>query len=88
MKKRHIKIAVIAASIGLLTVHGCKQSFLDSDQLSQYSPENLDNVEALKGVLNALGRATRGEFFGDSAPLLTESLFSDVAVDSCFNVLL
>lgn len=81
MKKINIKIAAIVASIGLLTVNGCKKSFLDSDQLSQYSPENLDNVDALKGVLNALGRASRNEFFGDSAPLLTESLFSDVAVD-------
>ncbi|MNM61222.1 SusD family protein [compost metagenome] len=81
MKKINIKVAAVFASIILLAVHGCKKSFLDSDQLSQYSPDNLNNVDALKGVLNALGKAARGEFFGDAAPMLTESIFSDVAVE-------
>ena len=76
MKKINIKVAAVFASITLLAVHGCKKSFLDSDQLSQYSPDNLNNVDALKGVLNALGKAARGEFFGDAAPMLTESIFS------------
>jgi hypothetical protein len=81
MKKINIKVAAVFASLALLAANGCKKSFLDSNQLSQYSPNDLNNVDALVGVLNALGRATRGEFFGDSAPLLTESLFSDIAVD-------
>ncbi|RZM18124.1 MAG: RagB/SusD family nutrient uptake outer membrane protein, partial [Pedobacter sp.] len=54
---------------------------MDSEQLSAYAPENLNNLTAMKAALNGLGLATRREFFGDSAPLLTESLFSDVAVD-------
>ncbi len=81
MKNIKIKVAAIFASMGLLAINGCKKSFLDSDQLSQYSPSNLDNVEALRAVLNALGLASRGEYFGDSAPYLTESIFSDVAVE-------
>jgi len=82
MKKINKKIAIVFASITLLGINGCKKSFLDSDQLSQYSPEtSLNNVAAMQAALNGLGKSARGEFFGDSAPYLTESIFSDVAVE-------
>lgn len=81
MKKLNKRISILLAALALLSVQGCKKEFLDSDQLSQYSPTNLDNVNALQGVLNALAKSSRGEFFGDSAPYLTESIFSDVAVE-------
>lgn len=35
----------------------------------------------MKAALNGLGASARKEFFGDSAPMLTESIFSDVAVE-------
>ena len=82
MKTTNTKLAIYVASVLLLAAGGCKKSFLDSDQLSQYSPEtSLSNVAALKGALNALGANVRQEYFGDSAPMLTESIFSDVAVE-------
>ena len=62
MKKINIKVAAVFASLALLAANGCKKSFLDSNQLSQYSPNDLNHVDALVCVLNALGRATRGEF--------------------------
>jgi len=65
----------------LLSAAGCKKSYLDAEQLSSYAPENLNSLVAMKAALNGLGLATRREFFGDSAPLLTESIFSDVAVE-------
>ena len=82
MNKLNHKIAILIASAALITSGGCKKSFLDSDQLSQYSPEaSLNSVAALKGALNGLGANVRQEYFGDSAPMLTESIFSDVAVE-------
>jgi hypothetical protein len=82
MKTTNTKFAIYVASVLLLAAGGCKKSFLDSDQLSQYSPEtSLSNVAALRGALNALGANVRQEYFGDSAPMLTESIFSDVAVE-------
>jgi hypothetical protein len=76
------KKSILIASVMLVTAYGCKKSYLDSDQLSQYSPEtSLNNVAALRGSLNALGANVRQEFFGDAAPYLTEAIFSDVAVD-------
>ncbi|TDQ11779.1 RagB/SusD family nutrient uptake outer membrane protein [Pedobacter metabolipauper] len=75
------KLAICILSALLIAAGGCKKEFLDSDQLSQYSPESLNNVEALRGGLNALGANVRQEFFGDAAPMLTESIFSDVAVE-------
>ena len=81
MKKTNQNIVVLIAFVSLLGMVGCKKTYLDSEQLSAYAPENLNNLTAMKAALNGLGLATRREFFGDSAPLLTESLFSDVAVD-------
>ena len=80
MKSKPTKIYILLLS-ALIVSGSCKKSNLDSDQLSQYSPTNLDNVAALRGSLNALGANVRQEYFGDSAPMLTESIFSDVAVD-------
>ena len=81
MKRKNQNIIVLSAFALMLGCAGCKKAYLDSDQLSAYSPENLNSVTAMKAALNGLGLATRREFFGDSAPLLTESIFSDVAVD-------
>jgi hypothetical protein len=76
------KKIILFASLTLIGSVGCKKSFLDSDQLSQYSPEtSLSSVAALKAALNGLGANVRQEYFGDSAPMLTESIFSDVAVE-------
>lgn len=81
MKKTDQHIIIFLAFISLLSIGGCKKAYLDAEQLSSYAPENLNSLVAMKAALNGLGLATRREFFGDSAPLLTESIFSDVAVD-------
>lgn len=81
MKKLNQNKIVLLAFALMLSSAGCKKAYLDSEQLSAYAPENLNNLTAMKAALNGLGLATRREFFGDSAPMLTESIFSDVAVE-------
>ncbi|WP_407425613.1 RagB/SusD family nutrient uptake outer membrane protein [Arcticibacter sp.] len=82
MKIINNKITTLLTAGLFLLTNGCKEDYLTSDQLSVYSPEtSLNNVAAMRAALNALGANVRQEYFGDSAPLLTESLFSDVAVE-------
>ncbi|WP_443944320.1 RagB/SusD family nutrient uptake outer membrane protein [Pedobacter sp. AW1-32] len=81
MKIINQNIFALLAFLSMVGLAGCKKTYLDSEQLSSYAPENLNNLVAMKAALNGLGFATRREFFGDSAPMLTESIFSDVAVE-------
>ena len=81
MKKINKTLFLLCTAALLIADTSCKKSYLDSDQLSSYSPNNLDNPNAMKAALNGVALILRKEYFGDSAPMLTESLFSDVAVD-------
>lgn len=81
MKTINKKLLILCTAALLIADSGCKKSFLDSDQLSSYSPANLDNPTAMKAALNGIALVLRKEYFGDSAPMLTESIFSDVAVE-------
>ena len=81
MKKINKTLFLLCTAALLMADTACKKSYLDSDQLSSYSPNNLDNPNAMKAALNGVALILRKEYFGDSAPMLTESLFSDVAVD-------
>ncbi|WP_207423548.1 RagB/SusD family nutrient uptake outer membrane protein [Desertivirga brevis] len=76
------QLSIFFLSAALLATSGCQKSYLDADQLSTYAPEtSLGNATAMKAMLNQCGLQVRGEYFGDSAPMLTESIFSDVAVE-------
>lgn len=81
MKKINKKAIILLLSSFLLIDSGCKKSYLDSELLSSFSPDNLNTVDAMKVALNGIGLQTRREYFGDSAPMLTESIFSEVAVE-------
>ena len=82
MKIINTKIITATALTLLLFTNGCKKSYLDQDQLSKFQPDiALTNVAAMKAALGALGSKAREEFFGDMAPIVTEAIFSDVAVD-------
>lgn len=81
MKKINKALFLLCTATLLIADTACKKSYLDSDQLSSYSPNNLDNPNAMKAALNGIALILRKEYFGDAAPMLTESLFSDVAVD-------
>lgn len=55
---------------------------LDPKPLSFYTPENtFVNAEGLYSALTACERNMRHEYFGDGAPLITELVLSDIAVE-------
>lgn len=73
---------IVFALMMLLTAISCKKSDLDSEALSRFQPENaLNSVSGMNAALGQLGANTRREFFDDMAPIVTEAIFSDVAVD-------
>lgn len=68
--------------ITLVITNGCKKDFLNPQALSKFTPDiSLTTPSAIQAALEQCNIIVRGEFFGDSAPMITESLFSDVAVD-------
>lgn len=82
MKIINKKLAILVLSVIMISGNGCKKSFLDPDYRSKFQPEvALTNVAAMKAALAGLGANVRQEFFGDMAPIVTEAIFSDVAVD-------
>lgn len=82
MKTLYKKIVPFVAIAILLSANGCKKSYLDSNLLSKLEPETaLTSVAAMKAALAGMGSNVRREFTGDMAPIVTESIFSEVAVD-------
>ncbi len=76
------KIIPFVALALLLSANGCKKSNLDSELLSQLEPQTaLTSVAAMKAAIAGIGANVRREFTGDMAPIVTESIFSEVAVD-------
>lgn len=77
---RHkIYIAVIAF---VLVVAGCKESWLEPDPLSFFEPGNtFTTPEGLQAALTTCERNIRYCWYGDGAPIITELIFSDVAVE-------
>lgn len=66
--------------IGLLA--GCKKDYLKPKPLSFYTPENTYNTaDGLRAALVACERNMRHQFYGDGAPIITQLIFSDVAVE-------
>ncbi|MXV16006.1 RagB/SusD family nutrient uptake outer membrane protein [Hufsiella ginkgonis] len=81
MKINH-KLIIMSSVAVLLSANACKKDYLDNNALSKYEPAaSLTTPAAMKAALAGAGLTTRGEFFGDMAPIVTESIFSDVAVD-------
>ena len=68
--------------IGLFTITGCSEDYLAPKPLSFYSPENTYiNAEGLEAALVACAKNLREEWYGDGAPIITENIFSEVAVE-------
>lgn len=83
MKKLHKTLrlsAIIAVATMLLA--GCKKNWLEPKPLSIYSPENtLIDAVGFNAALNGCARNLRDEWYGDGAPIITETIFSEIAVD-------
>lgn len=60
----------------------CSKSYLKPKPLSFYTPEaTYTTAAALQDALVACQRNLRYDFFGDGAPIITQEIFSDVAIE-------
>lgn len=78
------KLSIKTLSLGLFCslIMGCSEEWLDPQPLSFYSPENTYNeANGLWAALVACERNMRHEYTGDGSPILTEHIFSEVAVE-------
>ncbi|MGV3642429.1 MAG: RagB/SusD family nutrient uptake outer membrane protein [Adhaeribacter sp.] len=74
--------ALLLAGVSTFGIIGCKEEFLKPQPLSFYAPDNTFNDAAgMEAALVAGLRNMRYEWYGDSPPILTEHIFSEVAVE-------
>ncbi len=79
--KTYINI-FLAGLLQLAVLSGCSDEFLENEQLSFLTPENaLKSAEGMKAMLSRAHLNIRAEFYGDGAPIITENIFSEVAVE-------
>lgn len=66
----------------ILTSISCKEEFLEPKPLSFFAPENaFVDAAGFDAALVACLRNVRHEYYGDGNPMITENIFSDVAVE-------
>jgi hypothetical protein len=73
-------------ALGLLgvgtVITSCKETWLKPEPLSFYEPDlTFKDLGGLKATLVACERNLRLEWYGDAMPMITESIFSDIAVE-------
>ena len=79
-KIKTLKILLTGSII--VATSGCNEDWLEPRPLSFYSPENTYNeASGLWAALVACERNMRHEYTGDGSPILTEHIFSEVAVE-------
>ncbi|NDV67416.1 RagB/SusD family nutrient uptake outer membrane protein [Dysgonomonas sp. 25] len=84
MKINNIHKCIIASITFIAVLAGCSDSWLDPKPLSLYTPENsFTNAEGLYAGLAAAERNMRHEYTGEAAPIQTEIIHSDIAVNGC-----
>jgi hypothetical protein len=77
-----IKTRFLLILVALLMAGGCSKDYLKPKPLSFYTPENTYNTaDGLRAALVACERNMRYEWYGDGAPIITQLIFSDVAVE-------
>lgn len=77
--KNIITLTLIAGSTLMVS---CKDSYLKPEPLSFYDPDNTFNDAAgLRAALVACERNMRLEWYGDAPPMVTEAIFSEIAVE-------
>ena len=84
MKTYYInKYSVFFAALFIFsTITSCKEDFLESEPLSFYTPENsLNSADGMRALLFSAMDNLRAEYYGDGAPIITENIFSEVAVE-------
>jgi hypothetical protein len=82
--KKNLKYIVGTAAIAavLMGASSCKKEFLKPEPFSFYEPnETYVNATAMRAALTACARNLRIEYYGGNPPILTEMLFSEIAVE-------
>ncbi|MFT3750877.1 MAG: RagB/SusD family nutrient uptake outer membrane protein [Agriterribacter sp.] len=81
--KSIIKTTLLLSVLITITVFvSCKKDFLKPEPLSFYTPEaTFNTAQGLKSTIIACERNLRYEWFGDGAPIITQNIFSEVAVE-------
>ena len=73
---------LIIGTIVLLANTSCKESWLDPQPLSFFTPENtLVSESGFNSALASCASNIRDEYYGDGSPIITECIFSEVAVE-------
>jgi hypothetical protein len=68
--------------IGMVVSESCKKDWLTPKPLSFFSPENtLVDVVGFNAALNGCAKNLKDEWYGDGAPIISETIFSEVAVE-------
>ena len=74
--------ALLTALLVIAAITGCKEEFLDVEPLSFYTPDNaLNDADGMYALLSGAHRRLRAEWYGDGAPIITENVFSEVAIE-------
>ena len=69
-------------AIATMVFESCKKEWLTPKPLSFFSPENtLTDVIGFNAALNGCARNLKNEWYGDGAPIISETIFSEVAVE-------
>ena len=77
--KKNIAIhkLLVIGTLVLLANTSCKESWLDPQPLSFFTPENTFTTEAgFSSALASCASNIREEYYGDGSPIITESIFS------------
>ena len=68
--------------IGMVVSESCKKDWLTPKPLSSFVAENtLVDVVGFNAALNGCARTLKNEWYGDGAPIISETIFSEVAVE-------
>jgi len=78
----NIKLLLLPILLIVVVLPSCNKDWLKPNPLSIYSPENtLIDVNGFNAALAACAKNLRDEYYGDGSPMITESIFSEIAVE-------
>lgn len=76
------KLNILLCAAAVLLLCSCKEEWLDTRALSFYTPDNVYvDADGFYASITTCERNARHEFFGDSAPILTEMIQADICVE-------
>jgi hypothetical protein len=77
-----LPILLTISVIGMMVSESCKKDWLTPKPLSTFTPENTYvDVIGFNAALNGCARTLKNEWYGDGAPIISETIFSEVAVE-------